>query len=275
RTRSFTSSIAADSASASSFGRCSRWNASRCAVRVPTPGRRESCATRFSTAGLSTSLLCRHAPDCRGWPASGREAAELVREPWILGQEPFDLRPRDRQATDVGLRPHPRGALDVVAQERSLPEDVSRPDLAPALRGFDDRLSLLEYEDSRARLAALDQGLAGGGVELRCRRGEPVELRVVQVGEERQCSQPVAHYPPSPGRPRPPSPPASPPIFDSIKLCAERTASLTAPAPFATTVTMPPPAVACTVSFASSSCAFCISLCISPTCCSNLSMSMP
>src|SRR6266508_456031 len=54
RTRSLTSSIAEASASASSFGRWSRWNASRWAVRVPTPGRRESSATRFSTAGVST-----------------------------------------------------------------------------------------------------------------------------------------------------------------------------------------------------------------------------
>ena len=30
-----------------------RWNASRCAVRLPIPGRRVSCATRFSTEGLS------------------------------------------------------------------------------------------------------------------------------------------------------------------------------------------------------------------------------
>ena len=87
-----------------------------------------------------------------------------------------------------------------------------------ALRGFDDRLPLLEHEDSRARLAALDQRLAGRRVELRCRCGQPVELSVVEVGEERQCAQAVAHYSPSPGRPSPPSPPASPPIFDSIKL---------------------------------------------------------
>jgi catechol-2,3-dioxygenase len=32
-------------------------------VRVPTPGRRESCATRFSTAGLST---CPILPTCLG-----------------------------------------------------------------------------------------------------------------------------------------------------------------------------------------------------------------
>ena len=33
----------------------SRWNVSRCAVRVPIPGSRVSCATRLSTAGLSTA----------------------------------------------------------------------------------------------------------------------------------------------------------------------------------------------------------------------------
>ena len=58
RTRSFTSTIAAASASASSFGTRRMWKASRCAVREPTPGRRVSCATRFSTAGLNTAPLC-------------------------------------------------------------------------------------------------------------------------------------------------------------------------------------------------------------------------
>ena len=57
--RSFTSRIASASASASSSGTRRRWNASRCAVRVPIPGRRESCAIRFSTAGLNTAReLC-------------------------------------------------------------------------------------------------------------------------------------------------------------------------------------------------------------------------
>src|SRR5919204_2136053 len=58
RTRSLTSAIAAASAPASSFGTRRRWNASRCAVRCPTPGRRVSCATRLSTEGLNTSPLC-------------------------------------------------------------------------------------------------------------------------------------------------------------------------------------------------------------------------
>ena len=53
-TRSFTSTIASASASASSFGTCSRWKASRCAVRCPMLGSRVSCATRFSIAGEST-----------------------------------------------------------------------------------------------------------------------------------------------------------------------------------------------------------------------------
>ena len=51
--------------------------------------------------------------------------------------------------------------------------------------------------------------------------------------------------------------------------------SLISPAPVALTVTMPPPAVASTVSFASSSCAFCICSCICCTCCISLFMSMP
>ena len=52
------------SASASSSGTRRRWNARRCAVRVPMPGRRESCAIRFSTTGLNTSA--RSLPTGRG-----------------------------------------------------------------------------------------------------------------------------------------------------------------------------------------------------------------
>src|SRR3954470_23013191 len=52
-TRSLTTRIASASASASSGGTRSRWNASRCAVRCPTPGSRASCVTSASTAGES------------------------------------------------------------------------------------------------------------------------------------------------------------------------------------------------------------------------------
>ena len=53
-TFSFTSRIASPSAKASSSGARSRWKASRCAVRWPIPGRRESSATRrASGAGPS------------------------------------------------------------------------------------------------------------------------------------------------------------------------------------------------------------------------------
>ena len=54
RTRSFTSRIASASAFASVFDTWRMWKASRCAVRLPMPGSRVSCATRLSTEGLST-----------------------------------------------------------------------------------------------------------------------------------------------------------------------------------------------------------------------------
>src|SRR5207244_7286540 len=97
RTRSLTSLIAVDKASASSVGRWRRWNASLWAVRDPTPGRRESWATRFSTAGLSTVLLCRHASDCRG-DASGRKLGETLGDARILREQPVDLGPGEREA---------------------------------------------------------------------------------------------------------------------------------------------------------------------------------
>jgi hypothetical protein len=58
RTRSLTSSIERASAEASSFGTWRRWKASRWAVRVPTPGRRLSWATKLSTDGPNTASLC-------------------------------------------------------------------------------------------------------------------------------------------------------------------------------------------------------------------------
>src|SRR5262245_10915860 len=66
RTRSFTSRIASASASASVFDTWSRWNVSRCAVRVPIPGRRVSWATRFSTAGDSIAAIVPSAPGGHG-----------------------------------------------------------------------------------------------------------------------------------------------------------------------------------------------------------------
>ena len=42
------------------------WNARRCAVRVPIPGSRVSCATRLSTAGLSTPSRYPSAADMAG-----------------------------------------------------------------------------------------------------------------------------------------------------------------------------------------------------------------
>jgi len=54
---------AAASAPASSAGAERRWKARRCAVRVPIPGRRVSCATRFSSAGLNTAPRYPSAPD--------------------------------------------------------------------------------------------------------------------------------------------------------------------------------------------------------------------
>src|ERR1043166_5772792 len=102
-----------------------------------------------------------------------------------------------------------------------------------------------------------------------------------------------------PGRPSPERPPRAGPSLASTRACAERTASFTAattmsssisgsfgsiafgsilislisPSPVAVTVTMPPPAVAWTISCFSSSWAFCIWPCICCTCSSILFMS--
>src|SRR2546430_6464190 len=197
----------------------------------------------------------------------------------ILREQPFDLGPGDRQAAHIGPRPHSGSSFDVLAEQGALAEDVARPELAFAFPRFDDCLPLLEHEHAGARPAAFGQRLTGRRLDLRRRGSEPIELSVVEISEQRERAQAVPHRSPSPGRPSPPSaPPARPPSLDSIRFCAARIASFTAamimsssisgsfgsiafgsilislisPAPFATTVTIPPPAVASTVSFASS-----------------------
>src|SRR4029453_9161027 len=74
--RSLTSRIASASANASSSGTRRMWNASRCAVRVPTPGRRESCAIRLSTSGLNMPAYCLQARQAQSLEAA-HGAAEL------------------------------------------------------------------------------------------------------------------------------------------------------------------------------------------------------
>ena len=149
----------------------------------------------------------------------GRELTQTFGDAGVFGEKPFDLRARDRKATNVGFRPHTGRALDVVAEQRTLAEDVSRPDISLALGCLDDGLSLFEHEHARARPAPFDQRLACGRVELRRRGGKAFKLSVVDICEERERAKAVSHYSPSPGNPNPPSaPPASPPSFDSVRL---------------------------------------------------------
>src|SRR5689334_661578 len=70
--RSFTSRIASASASASGPGARRRWNARRCAVRRPTPGRRASSCTSRSAEGGSI----RGSETGDAEPAEPREARE-------------------------------------------------------------------------------------------------------------------------------------------------------------------------------------------------------
>src|SRR5207248_4282533 len=109
RTRSFTSSIAPASASASSFSVWRRWKASRCAVRLPMPGRRVSCATRFSTEGLSMrpegTRLLRTSPGKisrmgdpvswlmirPGWKVYGSDGTEVGEVDEVTGDDNADI----------------------------------------------------------------------------------------------------------------------------------------------------------------------------------------
>ena len=75
-TFSFTSRIASPSAKASSSGARNRWKASRCAVRWPIPGRRESSATRRAS-GAGPSVLTR-GPRSRGARSTAEHPAEAA-----------------------------------------------------------------------------------------------------------------------------------------------------------------------------------------------------
>src|SRR5919202_5714208 len=102
------------------------WYARRCAVRVPTPGRRVSCATRFPTAGPNTPPLCLCGVDVPSASelataadaAAARErkpAAELVGEP---------LRQSDAAAERPGTDEAERGFAGAVERggvERARP----------------------------------------------------------------------------------------------------------------------------------------------------------
>ena len=70
------------------------------------------------------------------------KADEALGEARIVGKQLLDLRPGDRKAADVGHGPHSRCALDVVAEQRALAEDVPGPERARSLGRFDDRLAL-------------------------------------------------------------------------------------------------------------------------------------
>jgi len=147
----------------------------------------------------------------------GRELTQTLGDAGIFGEQPFELGARDRKATNVRFGPHAGGALDVVAQQRTLAEDVSGPDVSLSLGCLDDGLALLEHEHPRARPAPFDQRLTGRSLEFGRGRSKPIQLSVVEIREQRERAEKVAHYSPSPGRPSPPSaPPASPPSFDSI-----------------------------------------------------------
>src|SRR5213083_819025 len=81
--RSLTSRIASARAKASSFGTRRMWNARRCAVRVPTPGRRDSCAIRLSTSGLNMPAYCLQARQAQSLEVAHRTAELRLHE--VLG----------------------------------------------------------------------------------------------------------------------------------------------------------------------------------------------
>src|SRR3954451_11637988 len=139
RTRSLTSAIAAARASASSFGTRSRWNASRCAVRCPTPGSRVSCATRFSTAGLNTAQLCLdgsevspdagHETACTALVVAVRLAERGLEQPLLVAQVDDVAGERDDEAAGerdpvAGGEPEARGDDQVPGVGRVTDEAV-------------------------------------------------------------------------------------------------------------------------------------------------------
>src|SRR6185503_15810197 len=158
RTRSFTSSTAAASASASSLGALSRWNASLCAVRVPTPGRRVSCATRLSTVGETTGQFCLWCWSSRFGAARGLElgdplASELAHLLGELGlnlEHSVELRAAQREAAHRALRDDPRPSQPVVFDERDLADHLAGPELALQAARLDADRAVADHEQPGA-----------------------------------------------------------------------------------------------------------------------------
>jgi hypothetical protein len=103
----------------------------------------------------------------------------------------LDCGPADRETADGGLGANARTA-HVAAHERALSEDVAGTERAVSLGRLDDDRAALEYEEPGSRSAALDQRPPGRRLELARRCSELVELRLVDVGEERYCAQAFA-----------------------------------------------------------------------------------
>jgi hypothetical protein len=134
-----------------------------------------------------------HDPDGRGRGASGRQLTQAIGDERRLGPEPVQLGSSDRQATNVSLSADPSGALAVLSEQRPLAEDVTRSKLVLSVARLDDRVTLLEHENPGARGATFDERPTRGRVELRRCGCQAIELLVVEIREQRQSGESVAH----------------------------------------------------------------------------------
>lgn len=81
------------------------------------------------------------------------------RQPRLSFQQLFEMVPGDREAADLGGRAYPSRVRGPVVKEREFPEELPRAQVDLAISQFDGCRTLLDHEQSGARLFALNQDM--------------------------------------------------------------------------------------------------------------------
>ena len=158
-------------------------------MRVPTPGRRVSCATRLSIAGETTGQFCL----CRwSWPRSAGalelgepvacELAHRLGQLRLRFEHLLEFGAAECEAAHGALRDDSGPSQAIVLDERDLADDLAGPELALEPMGLDGHCAVTDHEHPRARRPRLDQHLIDRTIV--CVVEQPVDLISVERTHE-------------------------------------------------------------------------------------------